>query len=300
MENLDVWPLLWGALDALTSHYGPAIDSAAAELGIPVGQWYGWLMAARIFEPEPVSAERLHVRSAYTAPAQLEASLAKGAGLGLLEPKGQGDYCLTAAGHAAVERLIRTARAAMAGLRPLAGDDLLRLASLLRRVVDASLDAPEPPGKWCLRIARHYDPGVDAPVMERLDQYLSDLSAYRDDSHLASWRPTGVSGQAWDVLTLIWRGVADDLDQICTRKVHRGFTREEYAVALEDLIERGWIVHDSDRYCLTELGESVRSQAEVATYRYFYAPWACLSEEELADVRQLLERFRDALSPTRH
>jgi hypothetical protein len=73
--------------------------------------------------------------------------------------------------------------------------DLKRLASLLGRLVEANLTTPESPGKWCLRIARNFDPGVEAPVMARLDQYLSDLSAYRDDAHLASWRSYGVSGR---------------------------------------------------------------------------------------------------------
>ena len=55
----EYWPLVWETLEALTAHYGPAIDHAAEQLGIPYGQWYGWLMAAKIFEPDPVSAARL-------------------------------------------------------------------------------------------------------------------------------------------------------------------------------------------------------------------------------------------------
>ena len=209
------------SLGALTAHYGPAIDHAAEELGIPLGEWYGWLMAARVFEPDPVSARRLQVRSAYTSPARLEDYLAKGVHLGLLQPVGGGDYHLTGEGRAAVRRLPEVARAAMAPLSPLPEAELQRLADLLDRLVEAILAAPESPGKWCLRIARHFDPGAEAPVMVRLDQYLSDLSAYRDDAHLASWRPYGVSGQAWEAFTLLWQGAVRTLDELCARLARR-------------------------------------------------------------------------------
>lgn len=296
MNHLDLWPLAWGALDALTAHYGPAINHAAEELGIPTGEWYGWLMAAAIFEPDPVSAHSLHIRSAYTAPARLEAALTKGVSLGLLEPAGGGEHRLTAAGRAGVRHLIESAYAVMAKLRPLPQDDLARLAGLLQRGVAACLAMPEPPTKWSLRIERHLDPGVDAPVMERLDQYLSDLAAYRDDCHLTAWRLYDVSGQAWEAFTLLWRGEARTLDDLAGRLAQRrGFTREEYAAALDDLCGRGWVVAEGAGYVVTERGTSLRQEAEATTDRYFYAPWACLSEDETAELRGLLARFREGL-----
>jgi hypothetical protein len=39
-----------------------------------------------------------------------------------------------------------------------------RLAALLRRLVGAALAAPEPPGKWSLRLSRRTDPGAEAAV----------------------------------------------------------------------------------------------------------------------------------------
>ncbi len=297
MKDLDLWPLIWQAWGALTAHYGPAIDRAAAELGIPLGEWYGWLMAARVFEPDPVSARRLQVRSAYTAPARLEANLAKGVHLGFLEPVGAGDYHLTGAGRAGVRHLVETAYAAMAPLRPLPEADLQRLADLLDRLVEAILAAPESPGKWCLRIARHFDPGVKAPVMVRLDQYLSDLGAYRDDAHLASWRPYGVSGQEWEAFTLVWQGAAQTLDELCAMMARRGYAREDYALALQDLIGRGWVTENQGRYSVTGRGDVLRQEAEAATNRYFYAAWDWLTDAEVEELRDLLTRFCAALKP---
>ena len=297
MKHLDLWPLMWEAWGALTAHYGPAINHAAEELGIPLGEWYGWLMAAYLFEPEPVSARRLHVRAAHTAPAKLETYLAKGVHLGLLEPVGAGEHRLTGAGQAGVRQLIEAAYAAMASLRPLPESDLKRLASLLGRLVEANLATSESPGKWCLRIARKYDPGVEAPVMERLDQYLSDLSAYRDDARLASWRPYGVSGQAWEAFTLLWRGEVTTLDELYEKLARRGFTREDYARALQELVERGWVSEDQGSYSVTGRGDTLRREAEDVTNRYFYAAWDWLTEAEIADLRDLLTRFCTALKP---
>lgn len=293
----DFWPLVWQTLDALTAHYGPAIDRAAAGLGIPVGEWYGWLMAARIFEPEPVSARMLHVRAAYTSPARLEANLGKGARLGLLEPGAAGEYRLTPAGQAGVEDLIQTAWDAMNRLQPLPEPDLLRLADLLQRLSDACLAAPEPPGKWCLRIERHYYPGPDAPVMERIDQHLSDLVAYRDDARIAVRNSYGVSGQAWEASGLLWRGVAATVDEVAAKLARRGWSRQDYVDAIQELIERGWVEGDEWDYTVTDLGRAVREEALVTRDAYFYRPWSVLSEAELDELQVLLERSCKALAP---
>jgi hypothetical protein len=298
-QNLsECWPLVWETLDALTTHYGPGIDHAAEQLGIPYGQWYGWLMAAKIFEPDPVSVSRLSVRAAYTNPTLQAERLAQGVQLGLLAPAGQGEYHLTNAGHAAVRQLIDAAYAAMAPLHPLPDADLARLLDLLRRLVEASLAAPEPPGKWCLRIARHYDPAGRAGMIPQLDQYLSDLVSYRDDSHLAAWRSLGVTGQEWETLTHLWHGDISTLDDLCAKHcARRGYSRESYASALQELIARGWVDEQDGSFRITEQGRELRDEAEATTDRYFFASWGCLAPTDLEDLGSLLTQARDALRP---
>jgi DNA-binding MarR family transcriptional regulator len=297
MQKEELWPLAWEALQALRAHYGPAIDHAAESLGIPYGEWYGWLMAAFIFEPEPISAQRLATRSAYTAPARLEAYLQTGVRLGLLEPMNGNGYRLTAAGRRGVQQLIDTAYAAMAPLRPVPEEQVVRLLALLYRLVQASLDSPQPPGSNCLRIARHYDPGTSVPAMVRLDQYLSDLDAFRDDARLAAWRPLGVTGVAWDAFTSLWRHGAATVDELHARLARRGYSREAYLAALEELIAHGWVEREEDAFRLTDAGAAMRREAETLTDRYFYAPWECLNSGEIAEVVSQLTRIRDALAP---
>ena len=185
----------------------------------------------------------------------------------------------------------------MSKLQPLPEADLLRLADLLNRLVEASLAAPEPPGRWCLRIERHYDPGTDAPVMHRLDQYLSDLLAYRDDSHLAAWQRHEVSGQAWEAFSLIHRTPALTLDELSEKLARRGYGEDDYALALQQLVKRGWIEEDRGGYWSIPEGDALQEEVEVLTNRYFYAPWGCLDEGEITALRELLAQFREALLP---
>jgi hypothetical protein len=224
--------------------------------------------------------------------------LGQGVTLGLLAPAGAGEYHLTNAGHAAVRQLIDTAYAAMAPLHPLPDADLERLLTLLRRLVEASLAAPEPPGKWCLRIARHYDPAGRAGMAPQLDQYLSDLVAYRDDAHLAAWKPLGVTGQEWETLTHLWHGDIVTLDDLCARHcVRRGYACDSYAVALQALIARGWVGEHDGAFRITEQGRRLRDEAEATTDRYFFAPWVILTPSELGALAELLAQARDALRP---
>jgi hypothetical protein len=296
MENYGVWPVLREALMALRGQYGPKIDHAAESFGIPYGEWYGWLMAAHIFEPLPVSVPRLRVRAVFTSPARLSQCLATGERLGLLSPAGTpGEFWLTEHGHAAVKRLIETAYHAMLPLEPLPEADLARLVELLYGLVMASLAAPEPPGKTCLRVARRYDPGTAAPLTVRLDQYLSDLDAYRDDARLAVWPGLGVSGQAWDAFTLLWRAGAASLDQVAARLARRGYTRDEYAAALQELADRGWVAERDGQFALTPAGATALVETEEATDRCFYAPWAVLSDADVLELGRLLIGLRDNL-----
>jgi hypothetical protein len=131
--------------------------------------------------------------------------------------------------------------------------------------------------------------------MVRIDQYLSDLAAYRDDSHLAAWQIHEIEGHAWEALTVLWRKEPFTLDALCEQLAHRGFTTEEYQTALADLIKRGWVNHDDGDYCLTELGAEVREGAEADTDGYFYRPWLLLSDQAIRNLQKQLSRLQTAL-----
>ncbi len=298
METIStLWPLAHAVYDALGRIYGPAMAQAATQrVGLPPGFYFGWMLAAPGFEPAPISAELLAVRGPYTAVALNAERLAEAARLGMLRPAGTGEYFLTEAGRAAAQRIFQAAYEAMAALQPLPQAELERLAALLRKVVIAVQEAPEPPGKWSFRLSRAIDPGPDAVPLIWIDQYLTDLNAYRDDSHLATWRPYNINGAGWETFTCVWRGQAATLDDLHRLLAFRGHPRETYAGALEDLVKRGWLAQEGDVYVLTALGREVRQDVETATDCYFYAPWRCLDARELDELRELLTALRESLA----
>ncbi len=295
MSTVALWSTVLEALQALGAHYGPAMDQAAAELGL--SEWYGWLLPALVFEPEPISATRLRVRSPYTSARLYNERLAKAARQGFLTQvaEAENEYHLTELGRQAAERVIEAAYVKMAAFQPISSPELERLASLLHRLVLSCLTAPEPPGKWCIIHSRRTDPGDNASAMVRIDQYLSDLAAYRDDAHLATWQLHNIDGHAWEAFTYLWRAEATTLDGLYQKLERRGYSRDEYRRALEDLLQRGWVREEAGEYQVTILGQEIRQAAEEATDQYFYAPWSCLSQGETEELRTLLMLFRDGL-----
>ena len=192
MSQSNLWSIAVEALRSLSDEYLPVIDTEEINQGVDPGSW-GLLFTAYTFDPDFISASRLRVRNPYTAAKIFEDRLVALASAGLLDSNGFGEYWLSERGKDAAAHIMAAAYERMAGLQPLLFADLERLTTLLRRVVQACLQAPEPPGKWCIGYSRRSDPGEKTNPIMRIDQYLTDLNAYRDDAHLAAWQTYGFS-----------------------------------------------------------------------------------------------------------
>lgn len=286
---MKAWPQCLSLIGRLADCYLPSVEAAAAQLNLGA-EWHLFL-AAPVFEPDPLSVERLQVRSPYTNPQHVTRQLTKLAQAGFFAPAPEGGYRLTPSGSRALQDIYQTAYAAMAAFQPLPAEKMERLAELLERVVTACLAAPEPPGKWCIQHSLRSVSGQ--PVSVRIDQHLTDISAYRDDAHLAAWRPYGVSGPAWDALTCLWQAAADTPAAIQQRLARRGFAASDYAAALGDLSALGWVETDGSTWLITELGARMRSEAEERTDTYFSAPWGCLSSAESDELARLLDEIQE-------
>jgi hypothetical protein len=153
--------------------------------------------------------------------------------------------------------------------------------------------APEPREKRYLTASRRLDPGEDAPIVARIDQYLTDLIMFRDDVHPAAWRRYNVNGPTWEIFTLIWNGEAHTLEELSQRLERRRHSPDLIPQSLQDLVARGWIAKENGGYHATDDGIRLRQEAEDETDRLFYAPWGRLSEAETADLRDLLTRLRE-------
>jgi len=292
-DREQLWALAQEAMEAFGPFYREAMTAAAQATGAP-NEW-GALNFARGAQPAPFALDRFHALVPYSARKRLAEILETLLRLELLERVGEDAYRLTGQGLEAVAGVFQAAQEKLAAVKPLPAKDMARLNGLLFRVVKATLESPEPKDKWAIAYSRWTDPGKGAAPSVLTDQYLTDLVRYRDDAHIAAWKPFGVGGQAWEALTFVWRGDARTAAELAEKLPFRGHSAESYADALADLSARGWVKQTPEGYAATEKGAALRQEAEDATNRLFFAPWARLSDMESVELRGLLTRLRDTL-----
>jgi hypothetical protein len=132
----------------------------------------------------------------------------------------------------------------------------------------------------------------------QIREYLMDLFAYRDDSHLSASRPYfNDAGIVWIVLGALWKGEAFNAEQMAEKMAFRGYEVEEYDIAIQAATQLGWVESGNrpDKFCLTEEGIHLREQAERDTNEYFYAPWSVLSPQEMDELYRLLISLYEGL-----
>ena len=285
-ERRELWTLMGEAMRAFMPFYQAAMREAIQATGVP-DSW-GGLYLARGSEPEPFSVERFLAIAPYSAEERLLGTLETLAQAGLMERMGERAFRLTDQGRFAVNGIFEVAHENLAAVAPLPSDEMEQLNDLLYRIVAATLAAAEPEDKWTLVCSRWTDPGDGGSGSVRVDQYLTDLTRFRDDAHIAAWQPVGVSGSVWEALTFVWRGDARTAEELAEKLPYRGHSVEVYAEALAELGGCGWIEETAEGYQVTEKGGALRQEVEDETDRIFYAPWACLDETENAQLHRLL------------
>lgn len=289
---------LWSMAEELVRSFAPfyqyEMREAILGTGAALDTWFG-LALARGSDPAPFTVERYHALFPYTAQESFAERLETLAGLELLERVGEGAYRLTDLGREGVEGVFEAAHRGMAEFDPLPADEIAQLNKLLHRLVEATLAAPEPAEKWSMMYSRWTDPGDNGLGSVRADQYLTDLVRYRDDAHLAAWKPYGVSGHSWEALTFIWRDQASTVEELAEQLEPRGHTAEGYAAALQELVARGWVSEEAGAHKLTEEGRRVREEAEEETDRHFFVGWSALNEEDLVQLSDLLTRAKESV-----
>jgi len=299
MQATDVQAEFGPTSLALGAVYGPALQAHLDELDLRDG-WY-FLAVAHDFLPNAATPEQFLLRTPYTARHRFEEGLDALAERGLMERSAAGEYRITARGEEVFGSAMATVARALSEIDlPVAPARLDRLIGLLDRLVAACLIAPEPAEKPCITTNRNSDPGPQGPPALRVLQYLSDMNSFRDDAHLAAWRPHGTSGHAWEAFTDLWHGEARSADELAEKRAARRFSVEEYAAALDDLAARGWIEQGPDGgWQLTDKGRALRQTVEDETDRLYYAPWTVLPERELAELGESLAALRKGLETRR-
>ncbi len=242
-------------------------------------------------EPEPYSAEEYINRNPYTNPRQSTETLEEISKSGFMID-GTGAYRVSEQGHKALFEVNDAFYNRLGELEVLSDDELERAVGFLERLVQASLDAVEPQDKLAMVNTHNCHPDTEYPWMARIDMLIDDLRAFRDDAHVAAWRPYEISGRTWETLGYVRQGDARTASNLAETLSFRGYGEEDYAKSLKELTNLGWIQNAVDGFEATEQGKTVRQDAEETTDRIFFEPWRVLDGAELTQLRGLLIRIK--------
>lgn len=293
MNHDSIWKDIHAVYRAFPVHYQPAMEEAAGSIGIKTGIW-NFLIIAHTFRPDPISVDRLRVRSPYTAPGYYEPGMVELEQRGYLRESPLGGYILTRRGSEGAEAIMQAAYRGMESVPLLDEREMHTLADALGRLVQTCMTHGHPISKWSIIYSRRLDGAPDDSYAAKIDQFVSDLAGFRDDAHLASWTYLGVAGHAWDILTSLWREGPQSIDEVANRLKRRGWSMDETEQSAAELASRGWI-EEGEVMAVTEEGGRVRGEAERLTDEYFFAPWEDARTTDIEKIARLLPGLRQLL-----
>jgi hypothetical protein len=250
------------------------------------------LLTLQTYGSDPIAPDMVVARFPFTSVSLIKNHMQQLTKLDLLNP-GPGDcYTLSQKGNTLCKKISQALSNSITGILPLSAVELMDMASRLKEISDACLAEGEPPQKCCVIQQRKLDPGVGAPIMVRIDQFIKEILAYRDDSHSSAWKAYGVDAHAWEILTLLWQVNQLDRLSLFEQLAGRGFSSDDTYSSIELLSKRGWIVTANDEIKISPFGSEIRRIAENTTNRYFYTPWQLFDEPDLTQLLTLVENFR--------
>ena len=295
MNLKSIWSALAESFHAYNKPIGSAYKKMVDEKIVP-SNWGDWGPLISLFPDELITFERYQRIFPYDSERAFHQSMPVAMLDGYLTSDSNG-YRATEKGRETNLKGMQGFTDVLAPLQPMPPAELKRLADYLIRLSEATSAAPEPPSHFCHSAYKNYSRTFpsDAPLPRLFVHYFKELDFYRTDAHAAAWQIHNMEGNCWEAFTVVWRGEADTLDKFYEEYSDRGFTRDEYAQAFQELVSRGWIEENEGRYQTTVEGKRIREEAEALTDKYFFAPWSSLNESELEELFNLSTQLRDGL-----
>jgi hypothetical protein len=294
LESLTkFWPLIHSIIQEFWSITEPHIEDAAIRNDIPIELYLYSEMGLDTF-----SMTNFEKRDPFTDHEQFERVFVRLNVKGWIEPMSDGSFRVTENAREAVRHILQAGDAQLLDFHSLSSSDLERLALLLKQIVAECKVTDEPPEKWAI-LKRFRVAGEHDPVIVRIREYLMDLFAYRDDSHLSASRPHfNQAGIVWIVLGALWNRDAVTAKQMAEKMTFRGYEVSDYEVAIQAAVEIGWAETDDrpDTFRLSTQGIALREQAEHLMNEYFYTPWSVLVQAEMDELYDLLTKLHDGLN----
>ena len=256
------WPLIQSVIREFWEIIEPSIEEAAIRHDIPVELYYYAELGLESF-----SIEGFQKRDPFSNPQLFEKLFVTLNVKGWILPQLDGSYQVTQRAREAARRIIRAGDEELLPFDYATSIDLHRLAVLLRQIVLASTVAPQPPEKWAI-VKRFHSVDKDSPLVVQVREYLMDLFAYRDDSHISASHPHfGKAGIIWNVLDTLWNQDNGKAGQLAEIHSFRGYDVNDYEVALQAAVQIGWAEETEvpSAYRISPQGRKIRAEAERLT-----------------------------------
>jgi len=250
---------------------------------------------AAAVHPQESSKQAMLDRSPYGNPARLEIDLKDAAERGWITLSESG-FTATDKALAFTEKLITELKARADEAEAVIETDIPKLVALLERVVNGAEAAPVE-FKLSFTYGRNYEYEDKSPSMLWVRRHLISLGSYRDDCHISAWRELEVLGYVFETLTFLWNEEAKTAAELAEKLPFRNYQEEDYADALEKLVECGWAEQGEEGYALTEKGKSVRQAVENKTDENYKEAFNVLSDQELVELTAMLASMAEALTP---
>ncbi|MFT3893342.1 MAG: hypothetical protein QM730_17075 [Anaerolineales bacterium] len=243
------------------------------------------------------SVESFQRRDPFTNPEQFERLFARLEIKDWVEPVPEGRFQVTQRARTAARQIIQAGDQHLSNFKPRDGLNLVQLTRFLKQITMANGVEREPPTKWAIS-RRFRAADKESSSIAQLREYLMDIYAYRDDSHLSAARPHfNEAGIVWLVLGTLVSGKDINAQQIAEKMEFRGYEAFDYQIALDAAVEIGWaeLTDTPGTYRATVKGCELHKQVEQLTDEYFYRPWSVMMADELDELYTQLTKLHDQL-----
>lgn len=290
------WPLIHSIIQEFWEITEPHIEDAALQQNIPIALYYYSELGLDYF-----SIADFRKRDPFSNPVLFEKAFVTLNFKGWIEPIPDDRYLVTERAREAARQIITAGDQHLLPFASFTDVDLARLAVLLKQIVMSSRFVAPPPEKWA-SLKRFSVLTRNSPVIVEVREYLMNIFAYRDDSHISASHPHfGQAGIIWSVLGSLWNGNAVSAEAMAETMSFRGYEASDYEIALQAAVQIGW-AEETDipgEFRPTQKGRALREQAEQLTNDYFYAPWSVMAQSELDELYDLLLKLREQLNSFR-
>lgn len=292
LTAVAVWPIANGALGAAGPLYADKTQPIMQAYGLNQPGLFFTLWQGLGIEPLPVSTANFARRFPYANPNLYAERLQALTAAGFVTKTGNtSDYAVTDAGREAYFAVDNAFTDTLSALELLPQAESEQLTTLLAAVVERSATQDDGTDKWCIGCSRSMHRNDADAGLVRVDEYLDDLNAYRDDAHLAAYAPYELSGPAMEAFTLLWKDGLNTAAALQERLEFRGNSVEIYSTALQELVAKGWATKTDNAFKLTINGQEVRQAIEDKTDAIFFAAWENLTPTQLNQLTALLTQL---------